>query len=131
MINYNPIELGLLSCQLYVHLALNYLSPFSLRTRQSSREEKSLKSFLDMPVEKWVESSFEVSCPIGPALSRVSSVYTLLKGQLHNRTSESLNGKLCQILQFFPKPRRFLNDTKIALGEHVSLILTCEKLLSL
>ena len=131
MINYNPIELSPLSCQLYVHLALNYLSPFSLRTRQSSREEKSLKSFLDMPVEKWVESSFEVSCPIGPALSRVSFVYTLLKGQLHNRTSESLNGKPCQILQFFPKPRRFLNNTKIALGEHVFLILTCEKLLSL
>ena len=88
MISYNPIELSPLNYQLYVHLALNYLSPFSLRTRQSSREEKSLKSFLDMPVEKWVESSFEVSCPIGPALSTVSSVYTLLKGQLHDRTSE-------------------------------------------
>lgn len=33
-------------------------------TRQLSREEKTLKSFLDMPVEKWIESSFEVDSPL-------------------------------------------------------------------
>ena len=33
---------------------------FSCRTRQLSREEKTLKSFLDMSVDKWAESSYEV-----------------------------------------------------------------------
>ena len=33
------------------------------RTRQLSREEKTLKSFLDMSSDKWVESSYEVRLP--------------------------------------------------------------------
>ena len=31
------------------------------RTRQRSREEKTLKSFLDAPIDKWIESSYEAS----------------------------------------------------------------------
>lgn len=33
---------------------------FLCRTRQVSREEKTLKSFLDMSPDKWVEASYEV-----------------------------------------------------------------------
>lgn len=33
------------------------------RTRATSREEKSLQSFLEQPKEKWVEGAFEVDGP--------------------------------------------------------------------
>ncbi|XP_074621519.1 E3 ubiquitin-protein ligase UBR4-like isoform X3 [Acropora palmata] len=43
-----------------VHMILYVLNT----TRQLSREEKTLKSFLDMSVDKWAESSYEVDSPL-------------------------------------------------------------------
>ncbi|XP_068695175.1 E3 ubiquitin-protein ligase UBR4-like isoform X2 [Montipora foliosa] len=43
-----------------IHMILYVLNT----TRQLSREEKTLKSFLDMSADKWAESSYEVDSPL-------------------------------------------------------------------
>ncbi|PFX33315.1 E3 ubiquitin-protein ligase UBR4 [Stylophora pistillata] len=63
------------------------------RTRQLSREEKTLKSFLDMPVEKWIESSFERISNVNMAeysVYRPYIVYFVLIDRLHQLPKKHL-----------------------------------------
>ena len=74
---------------------------FLCRTRQVSREEKTLKSFLDMSPDKWVEASYEVCWILNVNTQKMDDVIYWIN-HYHCRVTRLISLMLIHWLLIYP-----------------------------